>query len=373
MKEDEEGFLYPVISEKQCIKCNLCEQICPELNVFTDIPKKQRGYLVQIKDEAIRKESTSGGAFTGIAQYVLRNGGIVFGATYNADFQVVHTYIEKEEDLYLFRNSKYVQSKIGDVFSQIKVFLQHDRLVCFSGTPCQVEGLVHYLKKNYANLILVDVVCHAVPSPRVWNTYLAIQRNKYGNGITNICFRDKYYGYKYSNMVIYNNHQVCYHLGIESDMMLRAFFSNICDRPSCYACSFKKRYRVSDFTLWDCFEPEEFSTVLDAKGTTRVLIQTSKGEALFEQIKDSFTCVEIDADQLVQNSREMFFSVPMNPQREQFFKDLNNLKIEEFHKKYFRITSKIHLERFIRLISYKLGIYTKVKKIAKLLHLIRSK
>jgi coenzyme F420-reducing hydrogenase beta subunit len=373
MKEDNEGFLYPFIVENQCIECNLCEKVCPELNVLAEVAKRQKGYLVQIKDEGIRKESTSGGAFTGIAQYILKNGGIVFGAAYNADFQVAHTYIEKEKDLHSFRNSKYVQSKIGDAFSQVKTFLQQDKLVCFSGTPCQVEGLVRYLRKSYANLVLIDVVCHAVPSPKVWDTYRAIQRNKYGNEITNIRFRDKYYGYKYSNMAIYKNNNVCYHLGIESDMMLRAFFGNICDRPSCHACSFKKRYRVSDFTIWDCFEPEAFCDSLDAKGTTRVLIQTPKGDELFEQIKDSFTCIEVDADRLVQNSREMFFSVAMHPKREQFFKDLNNLKIEEFYKKYFKITLKIHVERFIRLISYKMGIYTKVKKVAKLLHLISSK
>jgi coenzyme F420-reducing hydrogenase beta subunit len=373
MKEDEEGFLYPVINEKQCIKCDLCEKICPELNVCAEAAKKQKGYIVQIKDEAIRKESTSGGAFTGIAQYILKKGGVVFGAAYNADLQVIHTYVEKKEDLHLYRNSKYVQSKIGDTFSQVKTFLQQNRLVCFSGTPCQIKGLVCYLRKSYANLVLVDVVCRAVSSPKVWNTYLAIQKSKYGDEITNIRFRDKYYGYKYSNMAIYKNHKICYHSGIESDMMLRAFFSNICDRPSCYACNFKKRYRVSDFTIWDCFEPEDFCDTLDAEGTTRVLIHTPKGDALFAQIKDSFTQIEIDPDCLVRNSREMFFSVAMHPEREWFFKDLNNLKIEEFYKKYFKITFKIYLERFVRLISYKVGIYTKVKKIAKSLRLISNK
>jgi coenzyme F420-reducing hydrogenase beta subunit len=338
------------------------------LHVLAAVAENQKGFLVQIKDEAIRKESTSGGAFTGIAQYVLRNGGVVFGAAYNSDFQIIHTFIEKEEDLYLFRNSKYVQSKTGKTFSDVKSFLQQNRLVCFSGTPCQIEGLFHYLgKKNDENLILVDVVCHAVPSPKVWEKYLEIQRTKYEDGITDIRFRDKYYGYKYSNMAIYKYHKICYHLGIESDMMLRAFFSNICDRPSCYECSFKKRYRVSDFTLWDCFEPEEFSTALDAKGTTRVLIQSFKGKQLFDQIKDFFAYVEIDPEQLVTKSREMFFSVPVHPKKEQFFKDLNTMQTEEFYKKWFSITFKIRCERFVRLLSYKLGIYTKVKRFAKLL------
>jgi coenzyme F420-reducing hydrogenase beta subunit len=369
MEEDDEGFLYPIVNKHQCIECDLCKKACPKLNTIACVVKKQKGYLVQIKDETIREESTSGGAFTGIAQYVIRNGGIVFGAAYDSDFQVAHIFVEKVEDLYLFRNSKYVQSRIGETFLQVKSFLLQNRLVCFSGTPCQIEGLFHYLKKDYENLILVDVVCHAVPSPKVWNTYLSIQEKKYGNNITNIRFRDKCYGYKYSNMSIYDNHGICYHSGIESDMMLRAFFSNICDRPSCYECSFKKRYRVSDFTIWDCFEPKRFHSVLDAKGTTRVLIQTPKGEHFFEQIKDTFTCIEIDPEQLVKNSREMFYSVSINPKREQFFKDLNYMQTEKFIEKYFSINFAINLEKIIRILSYKLGIYSNIKKLAKLLHL----
>jgi coenzyme F420-reducing hydrogenase beta subunit len=368
MREDDEGFLYPFVNEGECIDCGLCKKTCPELNVLADTIKKQKGYLVQIRDEIIRKDSTSGGAFSGIAQYVLRNGGVVFGAAYDADFQVTHRFVEKEEDLCLFRNSKYVQSKTGETFSQVKSFLQHDRLVCFSGTPCQIEGLFHFLgKRDYENLILIDVVCHAIPSPKVWNTYLSIQKSKYGNNITNIRFRDKYYGYKYSNMVIYKYQQICYHLGIESDMMHRAFFSDICDRPSCYECSFKKRYRVSDFTIWDCLEPEYFCNTFDDKGTTRVLIHTNKGEVIFDYIKDSFRYLEIDPDDLVKNSKEMFCSVAVNPKRGDFFKDLNCMQTKEFQEKYFPITLKTRLERFIRLVSFKLGIYTKIKNISKLL------
>jgi hypothetical protein len=173
------------------------------VNVVSPTAREQKGYLVQIRDEEIRRESTSGGAFTGIAQYVIAQGGVVFGAAYDTDFQVVHTFVEQVSELRLFRNSKYVQSKMGDSFWQVKKFLSEGRLVCFSGTPCQVEGLFHYLGGEHENLILVDIVCHAVPSPKVWNKYLEVQKNKFGS-ISNIRFRDKYWGYKYSNLAILN-------------------------------------------------------------------------------------------------------------------------------------------------------------------------
>jgi coenzyme F420-reducing hydrogenase beta subunit len=282
---------------------------------------------------------------------------------------VIHTFVEKEEDLYIFRNSKYVQSKIGNAFSQVKSFLLQNKIVCFSGTPCQVEGLFRYLRKDYENLVLIDVVCRAIPSPKVWNKYLEMQKEKYGNDITNLKFRDKScYGYKYSQMSLYKQNKIYYHQGVESDMMLRAFFSNICDRPSCYNCSFKKRYRVSDFTLWDCFEPEAFCVGMDDdKGTTSVLIQSAKGISIFDQIKDSFNYVGVNPERLTSKAKEMLHSVPANPKRAAFFEDLNNMQTNELVKKYFSFTYKTRIEKFARLLSYKLGIYKPMKKIFKLI------
>ena len=183
MKADREGFLYPKINKDLCINCGLCETVCPIINKVEEKVFEQEGYLVQNKDEKVREESTAGGAFTAIAKYVLEKKGIVFGVQYDENLNVVHSYVENEIDLKLYRNSKYVQSKIGKTFKQAKKFLDEDRWVCFSGTPCQIEGLKKYLKKDYNKLITVDVVCHAVPSPLVWEKYLEVQRKKYGNNI----------------------------------------------------------------------------------------------------------------------------------------------------------------------------------------------
>jgi len=198
MKEDMEGFLYPSVDKGKCIDCGACERVCPIQNPTKEVLQDQMGYLVQHKDEAVRLDSTSGGAFTAIATTVLEKGGVVFGAAYDESFHVHHTYVEKVKDLAIFRNSKYVQSDLGNCFRQVREFLRNDRWVCFSGTPCQIEGLNKFLGKQYEKILLVDVVCHGVPSPLIWKKYLEYQ-GVVDKKPDNIRFRDKYYGYKYSH------------------------------------------------------------------------------------------------------------------------------------------------------------------------------
>lgn len=364
MKADEEGFLYPNVDKDVCINCGLCEKICPIINKVEEKEVSQEGYLVQIKDEKIRAESTSGGAFTAIAKYVLDRKGVVFGVQYDKDLNVVHSYVENEADLKLYRNSKYVQSKIGDTFRQAKKFLDEGRWVCFSGTPCQIEGLKKYLRKDYEKLVTVDIVCHAVPSPLIWQKYLEVQRERYGNDIKNILFRDKkYYGYKYSQMTIRNSKsEDLAHLGVESDIMLRAFFSDICDRPSCYECSFKKRYRVSDFTIWDCFITGLIAKDFDDdKGTTRVLIQSQKAKNIFNEIKSELKYKNIGADLLTKNVHEMFHSVKMNKTRNVFMKDAAQLNTKVLFEKYLKDTWEIKVKRYIRKIAIITGLYKVLK------------
>jgi len=368
MKEDEEGFLYPIVDDfDKCIRCNICSKVCPVKNLKKEEPFVQKGYLVQHCDEQIRKESTAGGAFTAIAQYVIECGGIVFGAAYDDQLQVVHMAAEDIESLKKFRNSKYVQSNTKYTYREAEQYLKEGRLVCYSGTPCQIEGLKAYLRREYDNLITVDVVCHAVPSPLIWNKYLEMQKEKLGKKIANIRFRDKYYGYKYSAMVITGeNNQELYARGVDSDQMLRAFFSNICDRPSCYNCSFKKRYRVSDFTIWDCFTVYNFSKELDDdKGTTRVLIHSSKGQEVFEKIKSRLRYLEVSPGKLTDGVKEMFQSVDMNPKRQQFFSDAKTKSGKELFEEYFPCSMKVVAERFIRVFCAKTGIYSAMKRVYK--------
>ena len=366
MKQDEEGFVYPIIDKTKCIDCGLCDKVCPIKNAKKE-DFEQKAYIVNNKNEEIRKDSTSGGAFTPIAEYILSKGGVVFGAAFDYNFKVIHTYVEKKEELSRFRGSKYVQSYLGDTFKLVKEFLNNDRMVCFSGTPCQIEGLKSFLQKDYKKLITVDVMCHAAPSPLVWKKYLKYQTSKMkGKKIEKVLFRDKSkYGYKYSTMTIKTDKDE-YSKGVETNPYLRAFFGDLSDRPSCYECKFKKQCHISDFTIWDCFIVENFDKNLDDdRGTSRILVNSQNGNTIFEEIKDNFNYVEVETEALVKNVKEMLHSVEKNNRREDFFRDLNELSEELFFQKWFPDTIKVKFERVVRVTMAKTGIYKIIKRTAK--------
>ncbi len=366
MDVDKEGFYYPKINIDDCINCGACEQVCPILNSNIEIPIEQEGYIVQNKNQKVLRESTSGGAFTAIAKYIINKGGVVFGVELTKKFTARHIYVETEEELYRFRNSKYIQSLCtGEVHKQVKAFLEQGRYVCFSGTPCLIEGLKNYLKKDYLNLVTVDVVCRAVPSPMIFRKYIEYLEMKLTDKIKTMYFRDKYYGYKYSTMnVITGRNNGNYHEGVESDPWLRAFFSNICDRPSCHECHFKKRYRMSDFTIWDCFNAGRFSKELDNdRGATRILLHTKKAKMLFGEISTDFIYIKVNTDKIVDGVNEMKESVRPDKKRAAFFQDAIQMNGEQLFDKYFPNTLRVKAERMLRLLLIKLGIYSLAKKV----------
>lgn len=369
MKEDEEGFLYPSADKGICIDCGLCEKVCPIIHARQEVPKPQKAFIVQHKDETVLRESTSGGAFTAIAKWVIDQGGVVFGAGFNNDFEVTHQYVEHYEELSIFRNSKYVQSRIGDCYCQAKQFLEAGRYVCFSGTPCQLEGLFSFLRKPHEKLITVDVVCRACPSPLVLRKYIEMQKNKLNIELTNIKFRDKYHGYKYSALSLYGKNSHDYHQGIDTDYYLRSFFAGVNIRPSCTKCTFRKRYRNTDITIWDCFDVYKFSKEMDNdKGVTRLLTHTQQGEAIAKSIRKEMYFLEISPEKAVDGVKEIVHNVTPHPQREAFFQDLNRLSPEVCFQKYFPITLRHLLEKQIRLWCNRLGIYQTMKRLFKALY-----
>lgn len=369
MKEDEEGFLYPEVDKEKCIGCGLCDRICPVLHPCLETTKPQKAYIAQHKDDTILRESTSGGAFSAIGKQVIEKGGVVFGAGFNKDFEVTHQYVEQVEDLKVFRNSKYVQSRIGDCYLQAKQFLESGKQVCFSGTPCQIEGLLSFLHKPYEKLITVDVVCRACPSPLVLRKYLEMQRHTLKIDLTGVRFRDKYHGYKYSAMSLYDKNSNDYHQGIDTDYYLRSFFAGVNIRPSCTQCAFRKRYRNSDITIWDCFDVYKFSKELDNdKGVTRLLTHSKQGEDIVESMRKDMRIIEISPDKAVEGVKEIYHSVVFHPKREAFFSDLNRLSPEVCFKKYFPITLRHRFEKQVRLWCDRLGIYQVMKRLFKALH-----
>ena len=367
MEEDEEGFKYPKIDKTKCINCGLCTKVCPIKNPTKEEKFEQSAYIVNNKNNNIREESTSGGAFTEIAGYVIDHGGVAFGATFDESYRVYHTFVETKEKLNQFRGSKYVQSDLNDSFKKVKEFLDNNRLVCFSGTPCQIEGLKRFLNKEYENLITVDIVCHAVPSPLFWRKYLQFQKQTLGTeNIKKVYFRDKRkFGYKYSTMTIETDKKD-YSEGVETDPYLRAFFNNLSDRPSCYNSKFKKQYRKSDFTIWDCFETEKFCIELDDdKGTTRILVHSEKGKKILNEILPNFNYKKVDTKDLVTGVKEMYYSVSVNRKRKEFFYDINNMKEKNFFNKYFPNNLKTKTEKIVRVNLAKTNVYKDVKKIVK--------
>jgi len=368
MENDEQGFLYPSVKDK-CIKCGKCVRVCPIINKRKQIKFEQNAFLLQHRDERILRESTSGGAFTAIASQIILDEGVVFGACYESDFSVSHKYVESLDELTIFRNSKYVQSKIGSSYLEVKNFLKEGRKVCFSGTPCQIEGLLNFLGKKSSNLILVDIVCHAVPSPLVWATYLKILDNRGVRGIKNLRFRDKEkYGYLYSQFAIQTKEGSLYQ-GIESNEMLKAFFSEICNRPSCYDCQFKTQFRRSDITIWDCFDVKDFtrsSLFNQSKGVSRVLVHTANGAELLSKLENDCLLEKISVDNALHcDAHEMFYSVKKNRKYNDFWRDFS-IDPQKTLLSFFSNNSISKFECFARKIIFRCGLYPQFRKIYKM-------
>lgn len=363
MVYDEEGFLYPNVDNNKCIECGLCKKTCPILNQQIKREYEQKAYIYQNKNEIVRENSTSGGFYSALGEYVILQNGIVYGAGFDQDFKVEHTKAKTTDELKKFRKSKYVQSNLKNTFKEVKKYLEEGKLVCYSGTPCQIGGLNSFLKKDYDNLILMDLMCHSVPSPLFFEKYKEYILKKFkATKIIDIDFRDKSkYGYKYSMMTIKTD-KGTYSQGIDTDPYLRAFFGDYSVRPSCYNCQFKTQKRVSDITIWDCFNINEISKEFDDdKGTTRILVQSEKGEKILKSI-DNAKLQEIPMDIAIGKVKEMTKSISYNTKRKEFYEDFSK---EDFIELYFPITIKTRLNSFVRKILSITGLYSSIKTITK--------
>ena len=239
--QDHEGFFYPDVDTDTCIQCGLCEKVCPVLHPY-DEHKPQEVIAAINKNEEVRLESSSGGVFTLLAEEIINQGGAVFGVRFDEQWQAVFDCADTTEALAAFRGSKYLQARVGNSFEKCKQLLDKGRLVLFSGTQCQIAGLLHYLRKPYLNLLTVDVVCHGVPSPNVWQHYLQEAVPKGKRAIKNIQFRDKRLGWKrFSLTVLFNEQQHDYLLSspFNENPFMRSFVKNLILRPSCYSCPAK--------------------------------------------------------------------------------------------------------------------------------------
>ena len=309
-KEDSEGFRYPSVDLSACIDCGLCETVCPIIR-HPEPKEPSKVYATQNQNEEELLASSSGGMFILLAKETLHQGGVVFGAKYDKDWSVIHSFAETLEDTKAFMGSKYVQSRIGNSFIKAKEYLDTGRKVLFTGTPCQIAGLKSFLKKDYENLLTVDIICHGVPSPTIWKSYLQ------GKEINKVDFRDKRTGWKNYSITV-NNKTIIYH----RNHYMRCFLANLTLRPTCFQCNFKSGSSCSDLTLGDFWGISEIAPQLDNDlGTSVTLLNSSKGEKALNGIGMSFT--EIDFDEICKYNTAIKCSVKKPGDYDLFWADFH--------------------------------------------------
>lgn len=336
MQEDSEWFAYPVVDTVKCIDCGLCEKVCPIIN-SKELTRTQGVFAVKSKDDNLRLESSSGGVFTLLAEKILDDGGIVFGACYDSNWEVTHSWIDTKQGLEKFRGSKYVQSRINGAYKDAEMFLKAGRKVLFSGTPCQISGLRLFLRKNYDNLVMVDVACHGVPSPGVWRKYLQEVINKHTvvssskdvSAITGINFRDKRFGWKKYSFVVYvksaidaDNSSILLSDIHSHNVYMDAFLSDLSLRPSCYDCRSKLGRSGSDITIADYWGIDSVHPGFnDDKGVSLVILNTEKGERAFNDIDviKEESCI----NEAVKCNPSILISVKQPKKRALFFENIS--------------------------------------------------
>ena len=357
MVKDEEGFFYPSVDSERCINCNLCERVCPIKN---DLSGQDLGivYAVRNQNDDVVDKSAAGGAFTAIAKRIICQDGLVVGAKYSKDMKVKHFIAESISEAVPFRGYKYVQSDLGDIFWEVRKKLDAGKTVCFSGTPCQVAGLKGFLRKDYSNLICVDVVCKGVATPLILEKFIEQCEDKYKSSVVNLSFRTKDYGYHMSTTKVEFASGKSILSSGEYNSMMGPFIQNLCLRPSCHVCRFKGRKRLSDITIFDCWSFKKVTGKPDDdRGYTSFWIHSEKGKALFDSIKDCFYVTEMELDSIVRADGHMVEkSIPANPKRKDYFESLINYGLEDASK-YVKTNYKAKGKDRVKRLLYTLGLY----------------
>lgn len=317
MASNSEGFIYPTIDTNKCTNCNLCQKVCPLNNIQLQPCEPLSVIGCRIKSTENLLRASSGGMFELLASTFIKNGGIVVAARFNSDNNVVHEICTTLQDIKHFTRSKYVQSNLGKIFQDIKEKLKEGTKVLFVGTPCQVSGLIAFMRKPNKLLYCIDFVCHGVPSPKVWNEYLTTL----GPNVSQINFRDKESGWpNYSFSFIQNGHK---HIQSSSqNPYMRGFLHNLYLRLSCHECHFKGFTSKADLTLSDFWGVwKNYPQWNDQQGAGVLAINTIKGQELFNTLnKEDYEQISITVKQaFIDYNNSAYHATPYTPKREKFF------------------------------------------------------
>lgn len=327
--ESEDGFIYPEIDDKKCTRCNLCKNICPVNKVYKNKIESPQCYATKNKNTVDREQSSSGGMMALLAKNILKNDGVVYGATLE-NKKVKHIRIDTIDDLYKIMGSKYVQSEIDYIYREVKKDLQSNKTVLFVGTPCQIEGVKAYLTKEYDNLICVSIMCHGVPSPQVFKRYLEEKEKINQAEIDNIQFRNKENGWhKYNVQYHFKNGQDEKEYFV-NDIYMQGFLKNYFLRESCYNCEMRFHKKNSaDLMIGDFWGIENvFPEMDDDKGISALIVNTEKGEKLFNKVKTDIEYRQTDFESILKGNPLLMSSVKYTKNREKFFEMLKNTDIK---------------------------------------------
>ena len=345
-KTDIEGFWYPEVNKDLCTDCGLCEKVCPQIH---SLDLKRNDYIEPKcvaaihKNLEIRFDSTSGGMFTALAEKTLKEGGYVGGAVYTEDWGVKWFISNDPNDLPTLRSSKYLQSNSEGMYKRIKELVKAGEKVLIFGLPCQIAAIKAFLGKDYDNLILVDLICRYINSPLAYRKYIDQLEKEYGSKVVYIKAKNKELGWrKLTHKCVFKNNTT-YYGTIDNDIFMKASMKlNCLSRPSCYECKFKDFPRYGDITIGDYWIDQSKSSLDDNTGTSIVLLNSTKGEAYFAEVRKKLKSEDVSFDSIKKGNPALYKPLPMpSVSREEFFK---RIKEEDFRYVVDDMASKVHKE-----------------------------
>lgn len=340
--ERDFGFLYPKIDTEKCINCGKCTEACP-INHEFPISQNQSAYSLINKNRSTLQASTSGGAFSAIAVPFIDKGGIVYGCAMKDGFKVQHIRVSDLKGISELQGSKYVQSETNTTFSQVKLDLDSDKEVLFSGTPCQIAGLYRYLGKEYDKLLTVDIVCHGVGSQAYFDKFIEYLESKYST-IESIEFRNKkFVGWSCGGVLTVNGKQMPFYN--HEHYYYSYFLSGEIYRKCCYTCSYANMNRVGDITIGDFWGVEKLNINADTtEGCSLMLVNTVKGKEILDVIKSDSIITNVDKNKAIKNNAQLLHPSAFKPLRKKRLHEYNNMSGKEIQ----RVYVKTNIKRIIK-------------------------